>query len=59
LKIELSEAKESAAEHLVAADQALRPIHTEMDDCRLSGTEESIAKLNELEAAMSSASKRH
>jgi len=59
LKFDLSEAKEGAADHLVAACKALRTIHTEMDECRLSGTEQSIAKLNQLEAAISSASKMH
>ncbi|KAH3909556.1 hypothetical protein HBH56_158070 [Parastagonospora nodorum] len=58
LKIELVEAKEGAAEHLVTAHEALRPIHTEMDKCRLLGSDESVAKLNELQAAMASASKR-
>jgi hypothetical protein len=48
LKIELVEAKEGAAEHLLTAHEALRPIHTEMDKCRLLRSDESVAKLNEL-----------
>lgn len=58
LKIELSEAKEGAAEHLVAACKALRPIHMEMDKCRLLGLDKSIAKLDELQDALASASER-